>query len=265
MERKLNVVPSKRKKDDWSIHKAILRKEFKLPEIVPAAVDLREDWWKPGNQLHTGSCVGWSLADGVLRWNYVKHKLMDKDEKPSVRFIWMASKEMDEDSTNPTTFVDDAGTSLKTALDVARKFGCVKDSLLPFNHNSLYEGKEDDIVKIAAKYKIKSYYNLMKKHIKHHRLEVFRMWLASGNGPIFTCLDVDKSWDNALETKGHLRTYRPYKNPGGHAVCIVGYTPDYFIIRNSWGATGWGDKGFAYAHNAYMMKAFTEAYGVVMK
>lgn len=262
MERKLNIVPSKRKQDDWTLRKAILKKEFKIPEVIPAAVDLREDWWKPGNQLLTGSCVGWSLADGVLRWHYVKNKKLNRDEKPSVRFIWMASKEMDEFSDNPTTFVDDAGTSLKTALDVARKFGCVKDNVLPFRNNALYEGKEQDIVDLAAKLKIKSYYNLMKQSIKHHRLEVFRMWLAS-NGPILTCLDVDKSWDN-LGATGHLKTYRPYKNPGGHAVCIVGYTPDYFIIRNSWGK-GWGDNGFAYASDKYMMKAFTEAYGVVMK
>ena len=39
---------------------------------------------------------------------------------------------------------------------------------------------------------------------------------------------------------------------------MVGYTSTGFIIRNSWG-TGWGDKGFAYASNAYAKKAFTEA------
>jgi hypothetical protein len=31
---------------------------------------------------------------------------------------------------------------------------------------------------------------------------------------------------------------------GGHAVTIVGYNQDGFIIKNSWG-TGWGDKGYA--------------------
>ena len=264
MKRKLNIIPSKRKEDDWTIRKAILRRDFKMVKKIPDAVDLREEWWEPGNQGETGSCVGWSLADGVLRWHYVKKKKMHHSEKPSVRFIWMSSKEMDEDSTNPTTFVDDAGTSLKSALDVARKFGCVKDSVLPFDHHALYEGKEDDIVKIAAKYKIKSYYNLFKPSLKRHRLDVFRLWLASGGGPIFTCLDVDKTWYDASKTKGHLKEYKPKTKEGGHAVCIVGYTPEYFIVRNSWGARGWGHNGFAYAHNTYAEKAFTEAYGVVL-
>ena len=29
-----------------------------------------------------------------------------------------------------------------------------------------------------------------------------------------------------------------------HALLVVGYGPDYFIVQNSWG-TDWGDKGYA--------------------
>ena len=43
--------------------------------------------------------------------------------------------------------------------------------------------------------------------------------------------------------------------PRGHAVTIVGYTSDRFIIRNSWGE-GWGDNGFAYASLSYAQDAF---------
>ena len=32
---------------------------------------------------------------------------------------------------------------------------------------------------------------------------------------------------------------------GGHAMTVVGYTEDSFIIRNSWGDL-WGDKGYCY-------------------
>ena len=82
-------------------------------------------------------------------------------------------------------------------------------------------------------------------------------------GPILTRLDVDATWDAATATKGNLDQYKPKTRRGGHAVALVGYTPDRFIVRNSWG-TGWGDKGFGYASSAYAQEAFTEAYGVAL-
>ena len=49
-----------------------------------------------------------------------------------------------------------------------------------------------------------------------------------------------------------------------HAVAPVGYDPDVFIVRNSWGTDLWGDEGFGYASNSYTAAAFTEAFGVYM-
>ncbi len=60
---------------------------------------------------------------------------------------------------------------------------------------------------------------------------------------------------------GKLNTYKPNTKQGGHAVALVGYTKDRFIVRNSWGLS-WGDKGYGYASLAYTKAAFTEAYGV---
>ena len=56
------------------------------------------------------------------------------------------------------------------------------------------------------------------------------------------------------DTKGKLDVYQPETARGGHAIALVGYTPDRFIVRNSWG-TGWGDKGFAYASLEYASSA----------
>ena len=67
----------------------------------------------------------------------------------------------------------------------------------------------------------------------------------------------------ATDTGGELDQYQPMEESGGHAVCLVGYTADRFIVRNSWG-TGWRDGGFAYASEEYAAKAVTEAYGAVL-
>jgi hypothetical protein len=63
----------------------------------------------------------------------VKAKRLSTKELLSPRFIWMASKETDDIITTPTTFIEGAGTSIKQALEIAKKYGCVLDSLLPFN------------------------------------------------------------------------------------------------------------------------------------
>ena len=108
----------------------------------------------------------------------------------------------------------------------------------------------------AADLRIRSYYNL------RNDLKYWRMWIAFV-GPILTRLGVDRTWDNATSTGGHLDVYYPRTIRGGHAVCLVGYTKDYFIVRNSWG-TAWGDKGFAYASDKYAQAAFSDTYGAVV-
>ena len=65
--------------------------------------------------------MGWATADSLVRWHLVKSGELAKDELLSPRFIWMAAKETDGFITVPTTFIEIEGTSLKAALDIARK------------------------------------------------------------------------------------------------------------------------------------------------
>jgi hypothetical protein len=50
-------------------------------------------------------------------------------------------------------------------------------------------------------------------------------------------LNVDQTGDNAQTTQGKLDTYLPNTVRDGHAVALVGYTADRFIVRNSWDTT----------------------------
>jgi hypothetical protein len=125
VKRILNVNPSKEVERDWQFEHAEEAGKLAAPVAPPQAVDMREAWWKIGDQGATGSCVGWGTADSVLRWHFVKAVRLRRDQSLSVRFIWMASKEMDEYTSYPSTFLEADGTSLKSALDIARKFGVV--------------------------------------------------------------------------------------------------------------------------------------------
>ena len=253
-KRILNCIASPEREDDWRIDTAEDAGLVAAGPPIPPRKDLRAAWWRIQDQGATGSCVGWATSDALLRWHFVKTNRIGQSELISPRFQWMAAKETDELNSRPTTFVEAEGTSLKAALDVSRKFGAVKDTVLPFASAQGYRGDASTFYAIAAQLKISMYFNLGREIGK------WRVWLAT-KGPILTRLSVDSTWDKATATKGTLDVYKPKTARGGHAVALVGYTPDSFIVRNSWG-TSWGDRGFAYASLAYAQEAFTEAYGV---
>ena len=252
----LNCVPSQGVEEDWKMSTALNAGVLASPRALPTSKDLREAWWKIGDQKDTGSCVGWAAADSVVRWHLVKNGRLDQDELLSVRYIWMAAKETDTFTSRPTTFIESDGTSLKAALDIARKYGVVIDELLPFDTGKLYKDSVSTFYATASNRRISSYFNLGTD------LDDWRQWLHL-KGPILTRLNVDDTWDNATKAKGVLRTYHPQTTRGGHAVALVGYTSTRFIVRNSWGLA-WGDQGFAYATNAYAKAAFDEAYGIIL-
>jgi C1A family cysteine protease len=255
-----NLLPSKGTQTDWGYSSALAAGALAAgPAALPASVDLRASWWTIGDQKNTGSCVGWASTDGVARYMFVKANRLAKTVKLSPRFTWMASKETDPAVTRPETMLDCAGTYLKSAADILRKFGAVTDDLCPFIlQAAMYTGDEDAFFATAATRKIASYFNLQKN------MAQWKSWLALGR-PILVGLSVDSSWDNATATNGKLDTFKPNTVRGGHAVCLVGYRADgRFIVRNSWG-TGWGDKGFAYASPTYINGAFfPESYGMTL-
>jgi hypothetical protein len=251
----LNCLESPDQDEDWHVEAATSAGILTRSTRLPASIDLREKWWAIGDQGASGSCVGWATADSLLRWHFVKAKRLRQKDPLSVRFIWMAAKETDEFSTRPTTFIEPEGTSLKAALDVARKYGCVRDADLPFAPSKLFADEAKVFYLLASQLKIAAYVNL------GTRLIDWRRWLAT-QGPILTRLTCDDTWMNAKQTVGVLDDYRPETAEGGHAIALVGYNDGRFIVRNSWGTTEWGDKGFAYASFDYAAAAFTEAYGV---
>lgn len=257
MKRVLNVLPSKHQEKDWTLRTARKASLAGAMEALPQSVDLREPWWDIGDQGTTGSCVGWAVADSLLRWHFVKAQMLSRETRLSPRFIWMASKETDEFTERPTVCIEGAGTSLKAALQIARHYGAAEEDDLPFQPEVLYGGEEDTFFARASRYRIRNYFNL------DGSPTAWRAWLAE-HGPILARLDVDAAWMSAGSTGGKLDNYDASGTLGGHAVAIVGYTPEHFIVRNSWGTEEWGDQGYAYASVPYATAAFTESYGITI-
>ena len=236
-ERVLNCIPSLFVEDDWGIETAASSKLIDTTQTIPTNVDLREDWWTIRDQGSTGACVGFAAADGVLRWHFVEAGMIREDEEISPRFIWMANKETDEITEFPTTFVESAGTQTKSALKIANRWGCLLEKDLPMD-GRLWQDTTVSLYSRAARLRIESFFNLGTDPAD------WRRWLAT-KGPILTRLSVDDNFMSPGSTAGsRLRNYDATNTHGGHAVAIVGYTSEYFIIRKSWGTT-WGHEGFA--------------------
>lgn len=254
-----NLVPSPDTGRDWRLRDSVAAGVLTAAGPLPRSVDLREDWWSIGNQEFTGSCVGWASADGVVRWHLVKAGKLRRNNPLSPRHAWMASKEIDALRAVPESFIEEAGTTLKAAMRVARKHGIALESDLPFHlGETMYLGPESTFYARSARHRIASFFNL------ELDLANWKTWLAQ-QGPILAGLLVDSSWDQATQHGGLVDTFDPGTVRGGHAVAVVGYRTDgRFIVRNSWDTT-WGDAGFAYVKPAYLRKAFfAESYGVTL-
>jgi hypothetical protein len=252
-----NLVPSTGTDTDWGLGAAFGGGALTATTAPPKAADLRQPWWGIGNQESTGSCVGWATADGVGRYTMVTAGKLPQSGRLSPRFTWMASKETDEFPSPPTTFIEQSGTSLKAAVETAKRYGFALESELPFHiSTTMVSGDPNAFYASCARRKIASYFNLRRN------LDDWRVWLSS-KGPLLVGLSVDSNFDTAASRGGKIDSFAPSTVRGGHAVCVVGYRADgRFIVRNSWG-TSWGDQGFGYVSAAYISKAFfDESYGV---
>ncbi len=260
-ERVINVESSPARVDDWPPGR---RRRLQAIE-PPAALDLRKGrrWWTIHDQAETGSCVGWALADSVLRWQLVEAGRLARDEYLSARFIWMASKELRAqrlllDDWRPSTFLEEAFTSAKDALDVARLYGAVTDRTLNWD-GPLNRGPVDEFFDRAAELRIASYHSLDKRG-RPARERGWRQWLHQ-HGPILLVVTVDRSF--LAPERGRVVQFAPRQSPFLHACAIVGYDADGWIVRNSWGA-GWGTRGYAHVSRAWLDEAVEETYGVVV-
>lgn len=252
-ERILNLMPSSRMEEDYTLLNA-LRSGVLEAKPVPLSVDLRADWWDISDQGNSGACVGYGTADGLLRYIFTKTKAINPGERLSAGVLWQAAKETDDFNQYATTFIALEGTSIKSAMNFAQKYGVVRDSVAPFG--TLYTKDAPTFYRLAAQLRLAGIYNLGKN------MNSWKQWLSS-NGPIVAAINVDSTFENCPKD-GKLDNYNVNQIFGGHCICFCGYTSDNrIIIRNSWG-THWGDQGFAYASIDWIMKACLESYGGVI-
>lgn len=221
---------------------------------LPSVIDLRARCSPVEDQGQEGSCSGHAAAACV---EFLE--LMEKSKGPQIydpkqfirvsrQFIYFGERAI-EGSTN----TDAGATTLADACQVLTKIGVCRESLWPYNPDTLFQHPSLAAYADAKNHKVAAYYGLEAGYELKH-------CLASGF-PFMLGFQVFASFmsDQVAHT-GVMPLPSPDEQvEGGHAVACVGYndTEQMFIIRNSWGSD-WGLNGYFKMPYAFMDSQYVD-------
>jgi hypothetical protein len=243
IRRKLDAAPDRVDIRDW-IYRPTLKP---LPDqiihcrFVPAILDQGEE----------GACTGFAMA-GVINFQLALRNLVtirEKDRLVSPRMIYEMARRYDE---WPGEGYE--GSSARGAMKGWVAHGVARQSLWPDDLHGP-QHLSDERSKDGQRTPGGAYYRVM-----HRNIRDMHAALAEA-GVLYATLMVHEGWDepgqpgNVTVKVDHVVggsmvsdefpvIVRKGKADGGHAVAIVGYTAEGFIVQNSWGAE-WGNSGFA--------------------
>ena len=245
IERKLDAFPDKIDIRDW-LYQPALRP---LPDLicntpyVPAILD----------QGSEGACTGFALA-AVINYQLAARKLLrpgDLSRMVSPRMLYEMARRYDEWPGE-----DYDGSSARGAMKGWMAHGVATSH----SWGDKLKGAgnlTDAIADEARKTPGGSYYRVLHKNVRDIHAAI------SEAGIVYATLMVHEGWDEPGIIDGKKKEVeidfayegnvgrlalpvicRKGRADSGHAVALVGYTCDGFIVQNSWGKS-WGVDGFA--------------------
>ncbi|MBU1192448.1 MAG: C1 family peptidase [Gammaproteobacteria bacterium] len=229
-------------------------------DASPDRIDLRDWMYRPGlnplpdelvncpqvpeilDQQNEGACTGFALSAAI---NFLLHARNIK-RRVSPRMLYELARRYDE---WPGERYE--GSSARGAMKGWVRHGvCTrtqwKDSMKGSHHLN------DRIIAEAQKTPGGAYYRVMHKNVRDVHAALVDV------GIVYATLMVHDGWlepgpvkvkvDCVLRGRRRVQTLPVIQRRGradsGHAVALVGYTAQGFIVQNSWGKS-WGEGGFA--------------------
>ena len=200
---------------------------------LPVRVDLRDRMPPIRNQGVRPTCV--AFATVALREFLFGYPANTPDL--SEQFVYWACKESDNFPLG--------GTYLKVGMQCVTDKGACLESTWPYNGDFILLDNEGqgppstDAQKEATAYRFTSFAPLDTSS----PLQV-RQALANDRPIAFSTVAFDYWYTDPVRLSGDIRLpLSSDTNPGGHAMCIVGYEDDptvpgggFYLVRNSWGA-----------------------------
>jgi C1A family cysteine protease len=190
--------------------------------------DYRNDLQPIRNQGDQGTCYAQTAAC-VKEWQEKKDSGFNGYFSP--QFFYNNRDYYNDGINDNIENKEDDGMTGRDVMRILKNIGICKEIDYPY-------GKTDRINEIEENIKKKAYKNRIKSYARINTLEGLKTSLVK-NGPCLIAMPVYNYGDQIWIKEKNQEIL------GGHAMTVVGYNEDSFIIRNSWGGQ-WGDKGYSY-------------------
>lgn len=214
----------------------VQRDSFDLRDLIyrPALLELSPELLPSWQHIHIldqaneGACTGFGLA-ALINYQNARAGIQ---ARVSARMLFEMAKRYDRWPGQNYDY-----SSARGAMKGWHKHGVCSESAwpnhLPKSKNVLTLDRQQD----ALQFVLGAYYRILPR-----RSDVHSALIEAG--VVYAAADTHAGWDK-VDKKGVIPYTPGDPTDGGHAFAIVGYTPDGFLIQNSWGEDwgGWVDGG----------------------
>ncbi len=216
----LNGIVSPNDSRDWIYDNYLNKnKNINLPEIL----DFRNELLEVRNQGTQGSCFAMAVSC-MKEWQEKRDYGLKQYLSPQF-FYNIRGNLYDDISSN------DEGMFGRNAMKLLKKVGICTEKIYPYGRIQYKDKISSYCFEEALNHKIKGYGRVLSIEALKYSLNY--------NGICIVIFPV-YNYTPQLWIKNNDEKFL-----GGHAMNIVGYLEDCFIIRNSWG-TNWGNNGYSY-------------------
>jgi C1A family cysteine protease len=206
------------------------------PVVYPDEWDNRPLCTAVNDQGDRGSCTA-QAATGTAEFLLQKQTGREVDTSP----LFLYSCELQADGSFP----QDAGSTIRQSVKQLAKCGVCLEATWPYSERLCKTPSAEAYVE-ALTMQATEYARVTQSEgsIKRTLAAGFCINVGIQIYESFESDEVSKTGIVTMPESGEQLL-------GGHALLIVGYKDNYYIIRNSWGDS-WGDKGYCYIPEAYI-------------
>jgi len=218
------------------------------------AVDLRKYCSPVGDQGQTGRCsaFAWTHATEMAR-----NIVYDESQQLSPNFTMLQFQRMQGEAKD-YEYAYSGGNGTINGPEPGKvmvEHGSCRQELWPDDEEEPRQ-KEQDLVSDAERF-----------HLDGTPLTIaiddVKKVLSAGS-PVHVSMNTGQAFSDVGRDGLFHAAEGPWGRHGRHAMLLVGYTGNFFIIKNSWG-TEWGDQGYCYVPKNVLAASDPEFIAVLLK